>query len=106
MPTIAATAPDVPRSRCPARIDMFVAFKPGSVLLSDINSRNSTSVSQAFFATSALRRYATTPPPKLVAPICKNTPKISRMETRGGAETRGAGGATIVSLMALRRVAF
>ena len=56
MPIIAATAPSVPRKRWPARIDMFVAFKPGNVLLSDISSRNSVSFNHFFLVTSAFRR--------------------------------------------------
>ena len=56
IPTIAATAPSVPRKRWPTRIDMFVAFKPGNVLLSDISSRNSVSFNHFFLVTSALRR--------------------------------------------------
>ena len=64
-------------------IAMLVALRPGNVLLIDVISRNSMSSNHFFRLTSASRRYATTPPPKLVAPITRNVMKISHAETFG-----------------------
>ena len=60
---------------------MFVALRPGSVLLIDMSSRKPLSSSHFFLVTNALRRYATTPPPKLVAPMIRNVMKISAGDT-------------------------
>src|SRR5579863_1461863 len=106
MPSIAAIEPAVPHKRSPARIDILVALRPGSVLLIDVSSRNSTSSNHFFFPTSAERKYATTPPPKLVAPICKNVRKTSSKPARlrSGAAACGAGAGIAASLMGLRRI--
>lgn len=60
---------------------MLVAFKPGSDWLIANSSTNSLSLIQWRLATSPLRRYATTPPPKLVAPISRNSTKMSLIGT-------------------------
>src|SRR5579863_3068985 len=99
IPTSASVAPSQPARRSPARIAMFVALSPGRVLLIDVISKNSTSSNHRFFRTNPSRKYATTPPPKLMAPISKNVRKIVR--------TDGFGllwGLTAASLMALRRI--
>src|SRR5208282_6539484 len=71
------------------------------------SSTKPLSSSQPRLVTRPLRRYATTPPPKLVAPISKNSTKICR--TEGGvivAATAGtcAAGVVDASLMALRLI--
>src|SRR5215510_369761 len=84
MPQIAAAAPVVPRSRSPTRIAMLVALRPGRVWLIESSSTKAVSSSQRCLPTRLLRRYATTPPPKLVAPSRRKTRKISPIETVAG----------------------
>src|SRR5215472_12546184 len=110
MPAMPARAPERPRRRSPTRMAMFVEFNPGSDWLMESSSTKALSSSQARFATRPLRRYATTPPPKLVAPIRRNSRKICKTVAEGppgliageGWVEDGAEG----SLMALRGVAF
>src|SRR5581483_8037007 len=61
---------------------MLVAFRPGSVWLSSRPARKVSSSSHFSRTTSDCRRYATTPPPKLVAPSVRKARKISRRLTR------------------------
>lgn len=88
---------------------MFVVFKPGSDWLMEYISRKVLSSSHRFLATSVERKYATAPPPKLVAPIIKNAEKISETEARaageGDAVFSDVGAVDAVSLMRLRRIA-
>src|SRR5262245_46690364 len=76
MPATAATAPAAPASRSPSNIARFAAFNPGSVWLIVRSSMNVLSSVHRRRTTMCVRRCAMTPPPKLVAPITKNAPKI------------------------------
>src|SRR5215831_18209111 len=76
MPATAATAPAEPASRSPRSIARFAAFNPGSVWLIVRSSMNVLSSVHPRLTTMCERRCAMTPPPKLVAPMTKNAPKI------------------------------
>src|ERR1019366_1530563 len=112
MPTMAAMAPSAPRNSSPTRIAMLVALRPGKVWLMARNSTNSLSLIQRRLLTRPFRRKATTPPPKLVAPMSRNSMNISPTEIpRGAAEVPSAAlgsgaGTAAVSFMALGCVAF
>src|SRR5208282_328198 len=107
MPTIPAIEPALPRKRSPTRMAIFVEFKPGSDWLMASSSTNPLSSSQPRLVTKPFLRYATTPPPKLVAPIIKNSTKICR--TEGGVIAAAMAGTCTAgvadtSLMALRLI--
>src|SRR5258706_8931787 len=84
--TIAAIEPRAPRSFSPTRTAMFVAFKPGRLWLIESISTNSLSSIQCRLVTRLPRRYGTTPP-KLVAPMIRNSRKIWPIETSPTAGT-------------------
>src|SRR5215472_5032660 len=110
MPQIAARAPAVPRKRSPTRTAIFVAFRPGKVWLMESNSTKVLSSSHWYFVTRLLRKYATTPPPKLVAPITRKVVKIFKTEISperaGGWTSSGPGGGMAETLfVALRCIA-
>src|SRR4029077_851661 len=103
IPRTATIAPNAPFSFCPTRMAMFVAFKPGRLWLIDSISTNSLSLSQACLLTRLLRRYGTTPP-KLVAPIVRNSRNMRAIETPPALNStlfRNSGFAS-TSLMGLR----
>src|SRR5580692_159611 len=111
MPMIAAIDPRTPRSLSPTRIAMLVAFKPGRLWLMESISTNSLSSTQCRLVTRLPRRYGTTPP-KLVAPMIRNSRNIRPIETSADAIPVSTPccrmGLTVVtlSLMALRLVSF
>src|SRR5436190_5547330 len=74
-PAIATTAPSVPRRRSPSSMARFTAFSPGSVWLIVNSSMNVSSSVHRRLTTMLLRRWAMTPPPKLVAPMRRKAPK-------------------------------
>src|SRR5262249_41256360 len=82
-PTSAATAPSAPAIRSPISIAIFTVFSPGSVWLIVKSSTKAASSIHRRFPTTAFLRCATTPPPKLVAPITRNARKISCSRGRG-----------------------
>src|ERR1035438_9050716 len=84
MPRMPATAPITPRNFSPTSTAMFVAFRPGRLWLMDSISTNSLSSIHFRLMTRLLRRYGTTPP-KLVAPMIRNSRKIWKIETSAGA---------------------
>src|SRR5580704_16449008 len=104
MPIIAATEPSAPRSLSPTRIAMLVAFRPGRLWLMESISTNSLSSTQCRLVTRLPRRYGTTPP-KLVAPMIRNSRKIWPIETSAHAVAESAprckASFVAVSLMAL-----
>src|SRR5580765_2937177 len=75
MPAIATTAPSVPRRRSPSSMARFTAFNPGSVWLMVNSSMNVSSSVHRRLTTMLLRKWAITPPPKLVAPMRRKAPK-------------------------------
>src|ERR1017187_7327822 len=104
MPIMPAIAPIAPRNFSPTSTAMFVAFRPGRLWLMDSISTNSLSSIHCRLMTRLLRRYGTTPP-KLVAPMIRNSRKIWKTETSAGAVVAPAvvcnPGFAAVSLMAL-----
>src|SRR5579864_8426903 len=80
MPRIATIEPRAPCSFSPTRIAIFVAFRPGRLWLMESISTNSLSLTQCRLVTRLPRRYGTTPP-KLVAPIIRNSRKIWPIDT-------------------------
>src|ERR1700722_866135 len=103
IPRTATIAPNAPFSFCPTRIAIFVAFKPGRLWLIDSISTNSLSLSHCCLLTRLPRRYGTTPP-KLVAPIVRNSRNMRAIETPPALNSsifRNSGSAS-ESLMALR----
>src|SRR5580658_2959568 len=104
MPMIAAIEPRTPRSLSPTRIAMLVAFKPGRLWLMESISTNSLSSTQCRLVTRLPRRYGTTPP-KLVAPMIRNSRNIRPIETSADAVAESASGCktsfVAVSLMTL-----
>src|SRR6185369_1819725 len=75
-PAAAASAPLAPVRRSPRRSDMLTAFSPGSDWLIVSTSTNVASSTQRCLTTTLLRMWATTPPPKLVAPISRKAAKM------------------------------
>jgi len=59
----------------------FAEFRPGRLSLIASSSTRVGSSIQRCLSTRLLRRYATTPPPKLVAPISRKARKISTRVT-------------------------
>src|ERR1035441_7735205 len=104
MPIMPAIAPIAPRNFSPTSTAMFVAFRPGRLWLMDSISTNSLSSIHCRLMTRLLRRYGTTPP-KLVAPMIRNSRKIWKTATSAGAVVAPAvvcnPGFAAVSLMAL-----
>src|SRR5579864_5850566 len=104
MPMIAAIEPSTPRSLSPTRIAIFVAFRPGRLWLMESIWTNSLSSIQCRLVTRLPRRYGTTPP-KLMAPIIRNSRKICPIETSADAVAESASrclaSLAAVSLMAL-----
>src|SRR5450631_2742140 len=108
MPMTPATEPITPASFSPTSTAMLVAFKPGRLWLMESISTNSLSSTQCRLVTRLSRRYGTTPP-KLVAPMIRNSRKIWKTEASAGAVEAPAvvcnAGTGSVSLMALGLVA-
>src|ERR1700674_4026427 len=84
IPAMAAAAPWVPRRWAPGRPAMFVECRPGRVWLIATICTNVSSSTQRRFSIRPCRKYAITPPPKLVAPITRNARKISASDTLSG----------------------
>src|SRR5581483_7671213 len=76
-PATAAAAPGTPLRSSPVMTAMLTEFRPGRVSLISSALMKSSSLSHLELRTRYSRRYATTPPPKLIAPAMKNTLKIS-----------------------------
>src|SRR5215469_18046965 len=110
IPRIAAIAPRGPRRRSPARIAIFVPLRPGSASLIDNIWTKVGSSNQPRFATRLRRKYATRPPPTLVAPIIRNAVNIWQSVRRSGAAASSACGVPRPLredlLMSSRRIAF
>src|SRR5271165_1887614 len=107
-PRIATKAPIQPRKRSPRRMAILVAFSPGRLWLMESSSTNSLSSTQWRLLIRLLRRYGTTPP-KLVAPMMRNSIKMSRTVTFCRAAATSAASfarSIVVSLMALRCISF
>src|SRR5208337_27423 len=107
-PRMATTAPIQPRRRSPRRMAILVAFSPGRLWLMESSSTNSLSSTQWRLLIRLLRRYGTTPP-KLVAPMMRNSIKMSRTVTFCRAAATSAASfarSIVVSLMALRCISF
>src|SRR6516164_4468650 len=85
MPRKAAAAPATPRSESPTMMLMLVELRPGSVWPISSAVMNASSSSQRRRETSISRRYATMPPPKLVAPMTRQAEKMAPSDTRPGA---------------------
>src|SRR5579863_403477 len=103
MPMMAAIEPSAPRSLSPTRIAIFVAFRPGRLWLMESIWTNSLSSTQCRLVTRLPRRYGTTPP-KLVAPMIRNSRKIRPIEASDAVAESASGCKTsfvAVSLMAL-----
>src|ERR1019366_4505873 len=104
MPIMPAIAPIAPRNFSPTSTAMLVAFSPGRLWLMESISTNSLSLIHCRLMTRLLRRYGTTPP-KLVAPMIRNSRKIWKTETSAGVLMAPAmvcnPGFASVSLMAL-----
>src|SRR5215471_10938652 len=110
IPRIAAIAPRAPRRRSPARIAIFVPLRPGSASLIDNIWTKVGSSNQPRFATRPRRKYATKPPPTLVAPIIRNAVNIWHSVRRSGPAASSACGTPRPLredlLMSLRWIAF
>src|SRR5271166_2437189 len=107
IPKMPAIEPIAPRNFSPTSTAMLVAFKPGRLWLMESISTNSLSSTQWRLVTRLSRRYGTTPP-KLVAPMMRNSRKIWKTETAAGAAVAPAvvcsAGFPPGSLMALRLI--
>src|SRR5579872_567703 len=100
-PATATRAPGMPRRLSPMITLMLIALSPGRVWLISSASRKASSSSHLVSLPVYSRRYATTPPPKLIAPAVR---KVQKIVPSGTSAAGSASAAAIASFMVIDRL--